>query len=504
MASFRPLFNEYSYSTTFTNPQSGYRSTSVTQNAGTSPIGDNTAVLVTITANDFDQYIRSLQAQRVSTIYTFSVYAKKGASNWLLLYNIATGSSSDLCWFNLDTGTLGTIAAGVTAIITPVGNGWYRCSVSKATASTIANNLVDIRVPPGDNLTGCTAGNSIFIWGAQLEQGSSAGTYVPMSGIATSAPRFDHNPTTGESLGLLVEEARTNTIVSSSVFNTGAWTQDGAVLTANAGVAPDGTTTATSISQGTGSNRCYLFDNSGVTGSKVFSFFVKANAGTSFQITATGGLTPNATATVNLSSVTVSGFTSATIQAFANGWYRVLLPVTVSVASGGSTYWQIFGPVSSVFIWGFQLEAGSFPTSYIPTQNEGSFLLHENNSLGIALAKRFELNQDSSPNSNAIAFSVNYSNGTRISSRDSNTAGTIDSTLGNVWSLGGSHKYGYGLRLNDFVVASGSSIATDTAGTFPPNLDSLSFGAIARAASLMNNAGSFRLSRLAYWPTPPL
>jgi hypothetical protein len=43
------------------------------------------------------------------------------------------------------------------------------------------------------------------------------------------------------------------------------------------------------------------------------------------------------------------------------------LPVTVSVASGGSTYWQIFGPVSSVFIWGFQLEAGSFPTSYIPT-----------------------------------------------------------------------------------------------------------------------------------------
>ena len=200
---------------------------------------------------------------------------------------------------------------------------------------------------------------------------ASTATFVGADGLiktaASGAARFDHNPATGESLGLLVEEARTNTIVSSSVFNTGAWTQDGAVLTANAGVAPDGTTTATSISQGTGSNRCYLFDNSGVTGSKVFSFFVKANAGTSFQISATGGLTPNATATVNLSSVTVSGFTSATIQAFANGWYRVLLPVTVSTASGGSTYWQIFGPVSSVFIWGFQLEAGSFPTSYIPT-----------------------------------------------------------------------------------------------------------------------------------------
>ena len=86
-----------------------------------------------------------------------------------------------------------------------------------------------------------------------------------------------------------------------------------------------------------------------------------------------------------------------------------------------------------------------------------------------------------------------------ITSRDSVAPGTIDRTLGNVWSLGGSHKYGYGLRLNDFVVASGSSIATDTAGTFPPNLDSLSFGAITIANTLMNNAGSFRLSRLAYY-----
>ena len=196
-------------------------------------------------------------------------------------------------------------------------------------------------------------------------------TYVGADGLIKSAvadePRFDHNPVTGESLGLLIEEARTNIIVSSSVFNTGGWNQDGVVLTANAGVAPDGTTTATSVSQGTGNNRCFHFDNSGVTGNKVFSFFAKANAGTSFQLTAVGSLTPNATVTVNLSSGTVSGFSGATIQLFASGWYRVFLPVLVTTASGSSTYFSFSGPAASVFLWGFQLEAGSFPTSYIPT-----------------------------------------------------------------------------------------------------------------------------------------
>jgi hypothetical protein len=199
----------------------------------------------------------------------------------------------------------------------------------------------------------------------------STGTFVGSNGLvqtaASGVPRFDFNPTTGESLGLLVEEARTNIIVSSSVFNTGGWAQDGVVLTANTGVAPDGTTTATSVSQGTGGNRCFHFDNSGVTGSKVFSFFAKANAGTSFQVVAVGSQSPNSTATVNLSSGTVSGFTGATIQPYANGWYRVFLPVTVTTASGSSTYWQFFGPASSVFLWGIQLEAGASPTSYIPT-----------------------------------------------------------------------------------------------------------------------------------------
>jgi hypothetical protein len=234
------------------------------------------------------------------------------------------------------------------------------------------------------------------------------------------------------------------------------------------------------------------------------------------------------------------------IRNVGNGWWRIEV--------GYDTYSAVNNPfhiypnndstfagdgTSGILVWGYQQEANVYPqpTSYIPTttiavtraadvsssstvtrsadaaritgsnfsswynQSEGSFFLDERNSYGTGLNLRFELNQDSSPNSNAIAFAVNYGNGTRMSSRDSNTTGSIDARLFNVWTSGGSHKYAYGLEQDNFSVVSGANSITDTSGTFPPNLDSLSMGrSTPRSLSLSNACGSVSISRLTYWP----
>jgi hypothetical protein len=366
--------NEYSYSTTFANK--GYRALSLTQNAGTSPVGDNTATLATVSATDFDVYIRSIQAQKASTIYTFSVYAKKGNSDWLLLYNIATGTGNDLCWFDLNSGTLGTVASGVTAIITPVGNGWYRCSVTKITASSIAINLVDIRVVTGNNLAGCTLGNSVYLWGPQLEEGSVAGAYVAMSGLASAEPRFDHNPTTGESLGLLVEEARTNFMTYSDQFDIVWGGVGGASVSAvNSAIAPDGLTTADTLSGGPSPSGQFIARTVNVSGAVSFSFYSKRTTTgqsafiDSFELS---GDNPNrARGSVSLDTGAVTYFSQAGnavifATAAGNNWYRITLQFT-AISPIDRQYRIGNFATGNIYIWGAQLEAGSFPTSYIPT-----------------------------------------------------------------------------------------------------------------------------------------
>lgn len=363
-------------------------------NQGIAPDGTFTASRLVPNAVNAIHYVADATGASLSGTATVSVFAKADGYNFILLafdYASGDGLFPGSAYFDLSTGQI-ALGASTTGSIQQLTNGWYRCTITATAGSTVPANPFVAAANSLSNFNFAGNGTSgILLWGFQFESGSFPTSYIPTpvtftgrsstatfydsagviqtaaSGVARSNAFFPDSSGVFRPAGLLLEAAATNIIVSSQVFNSGGWTLDGASLTANAATAPDGTTTATSIVQGTGNNRAYHFDNSGVTGSKVFSIFAKANAGTSLEIRSIGGVSPNATATINLSSGTVSGFTGATVQSYPNGWYRVLLPVTVSTASGSSTYWTITGPASSVLIWGAQLEAGSFPTSYIPT-----------------------------------------------------------------------------------------------------------------------------------------
>jgi hypothetical protein len=111
--------------------------------------------------------------------YTFSCYAKKGERAWLRMFFGGLANT----WFNLDSGTIGTIGAGVTAAIVDAGNGWYRCSISGVATAGILHGARlatdnDISSYEGDGTSG------LFLWGAQLEAGSFPTSYIPTTTAA--------------------------------------------------------------------------------------------------------------------------------------------------------------------------------------------------------------------------------------------------------------------------------------------------------------------------------
>jgi hypothetical protein len=217
---------------------------------------------------------------------------------------------------------------------------------------------------------------------------ASIGTYVDERGIIQTAPvnvaRFDHNPTTGESLGLLVEEARTNLLVRSEEFDNAAWSKAQATISANQTTAPDGTSNADKLIGNATLDVHYAQQSfSGATNGIGYtsSVFAKASELTRLELLHSVGATLyvqgyDLTNGTLLTRVT-AGTTAATggfIQAVGNGWYRCGITQTSDGTTGAvrcalrSANTVAFDATSQgVFLWGAQLEAGAFPTSYIPT-----------------------------------------------------------------------------------------------------------------------------------------
>lgn len=210
-------------------------------------------------------------------------------------------------------------------------------------------------------------------------RGSTA-TYIDESGIIRTAAqdeaRFDHD-SDGNSLGLLIEESRTNLFTHSQDFST--WIMNNQSVTANATTAPDSTITAYKLVESNASEFHRISISINPTGSHTMTVFAKAaerDILTLIPASTLGGGEPvyfdltNGTISASLGSAT-----SASIQALPNGWYRCSVTDSMSgfgypflgvAQTSGTQSYQGDG-TSGIYIWGAQLEAGSFPTSYIPT-----------------------------------------------------------------------------------------------------------------------------------------
>lgn len=164
-------------------------------------------------------------------------------------------------------------------------------------------------------------------------------------------PRFDHNPTTGESLGLLVEPTRTNTTPYSQHIIAGyGWgvSGSGTYVQPNAGVSPDGKYNATRIVFAAASHAVSI-NNSGAwtAGDTVTtSMWIKGTVGETMRF-ASGG--------ADFGNITLTG-----------EWQRVEgTRTTVNTYTNINTYGG--ATARDVLVWGVQAEVASFATSYIPS-----------------------------------------------------------------------------------------------------------------------------------------
>ena len=161
---------------TFLTGWSTSLSGSVSGNAsGTnSPEGSGNAALLSVVATAFSSISRTITTVSGS-VYTASVFAKKRDKNFLYFVNLAGNTA--IAWFNLASGTVGTVGANTTARIENYGNGWYRCSITQTAGGT--TSYIQFGLSDADNTNAAASSGSNFVFGAQFELGSVATSYIP-------------------------------------------------------------------------------------------------------------------------------------------------------------------------------------------------------------------------------------------------------------------------------------------------------------------------------------
>jgi prepilin-type N-terminal cleavage/methylation domain-containing protein len=247
---------------------------------------------------------------------------------------------------------------------------------------------LDLNFASNKSLIDSVSGNNLVTFTR-----ASGGTYVGDDGLiktaTTNEPRFDHNPVTGESLGLLVEESRTNLLLRSEEFDAAAWTKSGSTVGVNDVVAPDGALTADKLIEDATTALHFLGQNASFLSGTTYtgSVYLKASERiwTRVGFPASAFAASGRSASFDLSTGTVgqtqTGVTASIVDV-GNGWYRCSITATanttvsnstnglaVNVQTADSAVSQSYAGdgVSGIFIWGAQLEVGAFATSYIPT-----------------------------------------------------------------------------------------------------------------------------------------
>jgi hypothetical protein len=513
----------------------GVLSVTVTANTQLAPNGTTSAETLTDVNGVTTANVGCFQSTTLadSTTYAMSCYVKAGTKTTCRVGIRAKDGTNILANFNLSAVST-TAGNTLSSTIQDAGNGWYRCTAicASATGATGPRGIVFM-----DTASYTADGTgTIHVWGAQLEQASSVGEYIPTTSVINSAPRFDHKPTTGESLGLLVEEARTNLLLQSNGFNT-TWVNFNISSIAASGIAPDGTNTAWELKDTLDavSTTHSVSQAVSVTGGIAYSVSVFLKAGTLPRMAlilsgVTSFSSGNKTAVFNLTTgaiASTSGTTATSqITPYPNGWYRCTLTatadatapatLTIRTENGTSTLYTGDG-TGTILIWGAQLEAGAFSSSYIATTTAAATRAADLASItGSAFSSWYNQTEGAFfgevfPAPTYVAFQAvaTLHGAANVDEwrlwRSGATTQSSQITVNNITELSaggafttatnGSYAFATAAAANDMAIALSGNLASDNAGAMAP-VTSLRIGGRGNGTFFYNG----HISRLVYWP----
>lgn len=317
----------------------------ISANSVAAPDGTMTADTLTASAGN-GTVLQTFTASAVP--YTFSIWLRR-----------LTG-----------TGNVQLTVDGTTFATVAVTSEWTRFSTTLTPSA--GSRTAGVRI--------VTSGDAVYGWGAQLEAASAATDYTRNFG-GLFPPRFDYDPVTRAPRGLLIEEQRTNLLLRSEEFDNASWVKQRSSVTANATTSPDGTVDADKLVEDTtASDTHFVLQTATVSSSTTYTYsvYLKASERTRASLQDGGGSAAQGYFDLSNGTVISASGATATIANAGNGWYRCTITFTTGgaqtnancriflVDTGTNTSYTGNG-TSGIFLWGAQLEAGAFATSYIPT-----------------------------------------------------------------------------------------------------------------------------------------
>jgi hypothetical protein len=285
---------------------------------------------------------------------------------------------------------------------------------------------------------------------------------------------------------------------------------DGIAITDNATPSPDGYTNADKIYTNTTAGGDHYFNRSpftSISSSTAYTFSVFAKKAEFKYISVEATIENNSykSVTIDLSNGNLSSNTFAQtpkVEDYGNGWYRISVFGTSGAAqTSADTYIIVLNDslqrfytgdgTSGIYTWGWQLEAGAYATSYIPTlgtsvtrvadaasktgissligQTEGVIYWEFNVPAEVLNTTSYYLQISTNDGTSSNQISIVYYNTGRIQFVVF-AGGSLEVNI-NLSSYGltaGNHKFAFAYKLNDYVAyVDGVSVGTDTSAPVP-------------------------------------